>query len=442
MLYDIRESRYMHMVMYCVMMLSTICMMSMMLGMPFIVGLVVFYLSAGFFSVYFTAGFMEIAPEMKHPGCWAGMGRAVNNFCALITVFITTRVEMGNGYYMMIAAVVLFVVISILLFLYQSPVKEKKSGEQEKQPLSVGNTDENISGTADDTGIDTERCPDSDDSFAAFCGKYGLTQREREVLQALVTSDKTAQEIAHEIGMSRAAFYRHIASLNEKTGTKARVGLYMESRQYGADAGVNQSDRVCETVVPYGQKKQGEYTLEDYYALPEDKRYELIDGVLYEMTAPTTLHQIIALQMCYQIEKFIEGKEGSCMTYIAPVDVQLDCDDKTMVEPDVIILCDRSKDINRCIYGAPDFVAEVLSKSTRRKDIGVKTYKYANAGVREYWMIDPKDMKVIVYTFAQNDDAEDTVSIFGFQDKIPVGIYNGELKIDFAKISKRLETNN
>lgn len=225
MLYDIRESRYMHMVMYCVMMLSTICMMSMMLGMPFIVGLVVFYLSAGFFSVYFTAGFMEIAPEMKHPGCWAGMGRAVNNFCALITVFITTRFEMGNGYYMMIAAVVLFVVISILLFLYQSPVKEKKSGEQEKQPLSVGNTDENISGTADDTGIDTERCPDSDDSFAAFCGKYGLTQREREVLQALVTSDKTAQEIAHEIGMSRAAFYRHIASLNEKTGTKARVGL-------------------------------------------------------------------------------------------------------------------------------------------------------------------------------------------------------------------------
>lgn len=74
MLYDIRESRYMHMVMYCVMMLSTICMMSMMLGMPFIVGLVVFYLSAGFFSVYFTAGFMEIAPEMKHPGCWAGHG--------------------------------------------------------------------------------------------------------------------------------------------------------------------------------------------------------------------------------------------------------------------------------------------------------------------------------------------------------------------------------
>lgn len=201
---------------------------------------------------------------------------------------------------------------------------------------------------------------------------------------------------------------------------------------------INQPDMIAEAAVPYGQKRQGEYTLEDYYALPEDKRYELIDGVLYEMTAPTTVHQIIALQMCYQIERFIEEKEGDCMTYIAPVDVQLDCDDKTMVEPDVIILCDRSKDINRCIYGAPDFVAEVLSKSTRRKDIGVKTYKYANAGVREYWIIDPKDRKVIVYQFAQEEDGEDTVSIYGFQDKIPVGIYHGALEIDFVKIAKRL----
>ena len=132
------------------------------------------------------------------------------------------------------------------------------------------------------------------------------------------------------------ALERVLKPENPPKAAESTKGLYMESRQYGADAGVNQSDRVCETVVPYGQKKQGEYTLEDYYALPEDKRYELIDGVLYEMTAPTTLHQIIALQMCYQIEKFIEGKEGSCMTYIAPVDVQLDCDDKTMVEPDVI----------------------------------------------------------------------------------------------------------
>ena len=156
------------------------------------------------------------------------------------------------------------------------------------------------------------------------------------------------------------ALERVLKPENPSKAAESTKGLYMESRQSGADAGVNQADRVCETAVPYGQKKQGEYTLEDYYALPEDKRYELIDGVLYEMTAPTTVHQIIALQMCHQIESFIDEHGGNCMSYIAPVDVQLDCDDKTMVEPDVIILCDRSKDINRCIYGAPDFVAEVM----------------------------------------------------------------------------------
>ena len=199
------------------------------------------------------------------------------------------------------------------------------------------------------------------------------------------------------------------------------------------------ADMVEDSGTAYAAKVQGQYTLDDYYALPEDRRVELIDGCIYDMAAPSTIHQLIAGEVHRQISNFILEHDGPCMPFISPVDVQLDCDDKTMVEPDVIILCDRSKDINRCIYGAPDFVAEVLSKSTRRKDIGVKTYKYANAGVREYWMIDPKDMKVIVYTFAQNDDAEDTVSIFGFQDKIPVGIYNGELKIDFAKISKRLE---
>ena len=202
------------------------------------------------------------------------------------------------------------------------------------------------------------------------------------------------------------------------------------------------ADMVEDSGTAYAAKVQGQYTLDDYYALPEDRRVELIDGCIYDMAAPSTIHQLIAGEVHRQISNFILEHDGPCMPFISPVDVQLDCDDKTMVEPDVIILCDRSKDINRCTYGAPDFVAEVLSKSTRRKDIGVKTYKYANAGVREYWMIDPKDMKVIVYTFAQNDDAEDTVSIFGFQDKIPVGIYNGELKIDFAKISKRLEANN
>ena len=91
------------------------------------------------------------------------------------------------------------------------------------------------------------------------------------------------------------ALERVLKPENPSKAAESTKGLYMESRQSGADAGVNQADRVCETAVPYGQKKQGEYTLEDYYALPEDKRYELIDGVLYEMTAPTTVHQSVPM---------------------------------------------------------------------------------------------------------------------------------------------------
>ena len=77
------------------------------------------------------------------------------------------------------------------------------------------------------------------------------------------------------------------------------------------------------------------------------------------------------------------------MPMIAPMDVQLDCDEKTMVEPDVLIVCDRDKIVNRCVYGAPDFIIEILSNSTKKKDSVIKLNKYLNAGVREYWMIDP-----------------------------------------------------
>lgn len=201
-------------------------------------------------------------------------------------------------------------------------------------------------------------------------------------------------------------------------------------------------DMVAETQAACSFPKRV-YTLEDYYALPDERRVELIDGVFYDMAAPATIHQTIVFQMGYQIESYIEKKGGDCVLYISPVDVQLDCDDKTMVQPDVFILCDRSKDIDRCIYGAPDFIAEVLSPATRRKDIGIKTFKYANAGVKEYWIIDAQMRQVMVYQFEQINKEEytDRINVYGFHDKIPVQLYKGELKIDFDRISQKLGRN-
>lgn len=182
-------------------------------------------------------------------------------------------------------------------------------------------------------------------------------------------------------------------------------------------------------------RRQGEYTVEDYYALPEDQRVELIDGVFYDMAAPVPVHQRIGGELYRQIANFIFEKKGSCIPFMAPVDVRLDCDDKTMVQPDVIILCDKDKLMKWGIMGAPDFVAEVLSPSTKRKDCIKKLDKYMEAGVKEYWMIDPDKKKIIVYEF----EKESYPVIYGMDDQIPIGVFEEKLWIDMRLIRDYLD---
>ena len=101
-----------------------------------------------------------------------------------------------------------------------------------------------------------------------------------------------------------------------------------------------------------------------------------------------------------------------------------------MVQPDVLIVCDRDKIIDRCVYGAPDFIIEVLSDSTKRKDSFVKLNKYLDAGVREYWMIDPVRKTVVVYDF----EHDEYPILYGFDARVPVRIWDGELEIDFSEV--------
>lgn len=180
------------------------------------------------------------------------------------------------------------------------------------------------------------------------------------------------------------------------------------------------------------EKKQGEYTLEDYYALPDERRVELIDGVIYDMSAPTLLHQLIGGKVFVMIQSFIEKNGGKCLPLYAPVDVRLDCDDKTMVQPDVLILCDESKRTKRYIMGAPDFCLEVLSKSTRRKDCIKKLQKYTDAGVKEYWIIDPYAKTLLVYHW--KDDY--TPHMYPLTGKVGLELYDGRVEIDLDKITE------
>lgn len=187
---------------------------------------------------------------------------------------------------------------------------------------------------------------------------------------------------------------------------------------------------VMEVASSYGVDKEGPYTIDDYRSLPDEQRVELIDGVFYDMSSPTTLHQTIAGEIYRQIANYILENHGSCKPFISPVDVQLDCDEKTMVQPDVIIVCKEEIIEKWGIYGAPDFVVEVLSPSTKRKDCLKKLTKYAEAGVREYWMVDPDKRKIIAYFF----EGDLYPVIFDFDQKVPVRIYDGKLEITFEYI--------
>ena len=195
-------------------------------------------------------------------------------------------------------------------------------------------------------------------------------------------------------------------------------------------------DEIREAQTAYNAKKQqGEYTIEDYYALPDDKRMELIDGVFYDMAAPSNIHQIIAAQIYRYIFDFIYSQSGRCVPRIAPADVNLGKDDKTMVQPDVMVVCDRNKIQRQKINGAPDMVVEIISESTRMKDSSVKLMKYKEAGVREYWLVDPDKKLVVVYEF----EHEKYPVIYGFDDVVSVGIFGSECRVNFPAIYEQIE---
>lgn len=196
---------------------------------------------------------------------------------------------------------------------------------------------------------------------------------------------------------------------------------------------------VKEPAVRYGSERmmsgQGEHTLQDYYALPDDRRVELIDGVFYDMAAPSLIHQHIAGLVYAQIRDFIEKNGGDCTPFISPVDVQLDCDNKTMIQPDALIVCDPNKLRHFGVLGAPDFVLEVLSPSTKEKDMLTKLMKYMDAGVKEYWVIDP-DRKVLIVYLAEERGMP---ALYPLQGEVGVQIYEGRLKIDLGKIKESIE---
>ena len=196
-----------------------------------------------------------------------------------------------------------------------------------------------------------------------------------------------------------------------------------------------------ETAVHYSvsgtaEKKDGEYTLDDYYALPDERRVELIDGVFYDMSAPAVIHQKILGELFILFRECMDAHEGECEVYLSPCDVRLDMDNRTMVQPDLLVIC-RGYDLGaKCFDGAPDLVLEILSPSTRSKDMLLKLYKYQNAGVKEYWIIDPEHDTVLVYDFREDNYYPEK---YDFDSVIPIHISDGTCSIDFSRVNRALK---
>ena len=164
------------------------------------------------------------------------------------------------------------------------------------------------------------------------------------------------------------------------------------------------------------------YTVEDVEALPENRRVELINGVLYDMATPTTTHQRLVQRLSYELYRFIQEHKGTCEVFPAPFGVYLTNDNRYLLEPDVTVVCDPQKIDEKGCHGTPDFVAEVVSKNTQNRDYGIKLFKYRTEGVREYWIVNPLVHTVTVYRF---DAEEEAAVVYGMDEEIPVGIFEG-----------------
>ena len=228
-------------------------------------------------------------------------------------------------------------------------------------------------------------------------------------------------------GITRSPREETVGALERVLKTKATV--LGEEREKTTEISLDdERDKVVR------EKKPGEYTLEDYYVLSHERNVELIDGVFYDKESPTSVHQITLLEIGAQLSFYMKGAGHKGAIIVSPMDVQLDGNDRTMVCPDLFVVCDRGKVGQRVVYGVPDFVIEITSPTSRRMDMSIKLSKYSEAGVREYWLIDPDKKRVLVYPLEQ----EELPVMYDFHGQVPVGIFDGELCVDFTEIDRFL----
>ena len=242
--------------------------------------------------------------------------------------------------------------------------------------------------------------------------RKGLSAEDIAIFAGL--SVETVREVIWGTQIPKFAVWERL----DETLKKAGAEMVREALNYG-----------------YLNKRQ-DYNINDYLAIPDGIRVELIDGVIYDMATPTNIHQVLIVCLVSRLFNYIQNHDGKCVPFVAPLDVKpSEEDDKTVVQPDVFVVCNRDIAKKRFFESAPDLVIEILSPSTKKRDSGIKMRKYRETGVREYWIVDPNHKRVVVHHF----ESSDIPKTYGFDAKVPVGIFDGKCVIDFEEIYKEIE---
>ncbi len=253
-----------------------------------------------------------------------------------------------------------------------------------------------------------------------------MQQRKREL-------GLTYEQIAERSGLSVITVKRIITGTtpNPRGYTKSFIEMALSDPVVRDSAAPARSAYASENGIEpqYMNKKQGEYTAEDYFALPDEERCELIDGVIYDFASPTDLHQEIAGELYYQLKQYIRDNKGSCRAVIAPSDVKIGAN--TVLQPDVYVHCKGWKRGEE----APAFVAEVVSPSTKVRDYRIKYLKYQETGAKEYWILDPYNEKITAYLF-DGDDFD--VRISDLYAPMPVSIWDDKCVVDLSVLKEEL----
>lgn len=203
-LFDIKNRKHMGHMMYMVSILAVICIVVLTLDGPFLVGLLMFYVSAGFFVVYFMSSFMDMSVHSQKPKLWAGLGRGVNNLCAGLLSAAYVEILADRKMAIVIVGLIILGLVSAVIISYEKLLEWEKTSEPSGKIDGVN---------PDERGI------------SEFAKEFSLTEREEELLRIFLQTEDNVQDVASRMAISRAALYRHIQALNEKTGTKTRVGI-------------------------------------------------------------------------------------------------------------------------------------------------------------------------------------------------------------------------